>query len=62
MSKIRKGVVLFSAPPEDEFIKDAKEYISKYNLTNNEVKIIKSESGIKVVAKKIIMLGENYER
>jgi len=52
----RKGTILLAAPPDDKYVEIAKEYIKKYNLTAEDVKIMRNEKGINVITKRALTL------
>ena len=50
--KIRKGTVLFYDPDISLGIDGAREYIKRFSLTNDNVKILKRDNSVTVEAKK----------
>jgi hypothetical protein len=55
---LREGFCLFAAPLGDDMVSEARSYVAQYKLSQDDVRIVKTDSQILVVTKREIMWGE----
>lgn len=52
ITKFPAKFCLFAAPVGDEYIEAAKDYIKKHGLTSDDVRILKSDTGVTIWTKR----------